>query len=218
VGREAELASLSRRYEQTRRGRRQVLFVTGDAGMGKTALVDAFTEQLGSDEPVWVGQGQCVEQYGAGEAYLPLLEALSLAYLRQYAPSWLVQLPALVGAEDRAALQQQVQEVTQSRLLRELAEALEPLTTVQPAVFVLEEPHGSDVSTVEVLAMLARRVFGLVRLANHSSSGGMSARLRNCEVVRLVGSVIGLTGTSAVVMGYPSSRSEVKNWRAVQTR
>jgi hypothetical protein len=77
VGREAELAHLTHTYDLTRRGQRQVLFVTGDAGMGKTTLVDAFTVKLAEKEPLWIGRGQCVEQYGAGEAYLPLLEALS---------------------------------------------------------------------------------------------------------------------------------------------
>jgi DNA-binding winged helix-turn-helix (wHTH) protein len=168
VGREAELAHLTRGYAQTRRGQRQVLFVTGDAGMGKTTLVDAFTAQLAADEPLWIGRGQCVEQYGAGEACLPLLEALSqlcrgpaaetvVGHLRQYAPSWLVQLPGVVGEDVRAALQSQVQGVTQPRMLRELAEGLEALTNVQSLVLVLEDLHWSDASTVEALALLARR-------------------------------------------------------------
>ena len=58
---------------------------------------------------MWIGHGQCIEQYGVGEAYLPLLEALGrlcrgpegerlVALLAQYAPSWVVQLPALLAA------------------------------------------------------------------------------------------------------------------------
>jgi hypothetical protein len=147
---------------------RQVRFVTAEAGMGKTTLVDAFTAQLAENEPLWIGRGQCVEQYGAGEAYLPLLEALSqlcrgpaaervIAHLRQNAPSCLVQLPGIVGANEWAALQPQVQGVTQSRMLRELAEGLEAMTRVQALVLVLEDLHWSDASTVEALAMLARR-------------------------------------------------------------
>jgi predicted ATPase/DNA-binding winged helix-turn-helix (wHTH) protein len=168
VGREAELARLSRCYELTRKGHRQVIFVTGDAGMGKTTLVDALTTQLAQEGHVWLGRGQCVEQYGAGEAYLPLLEALShlchgpaaapvITRLRQYAPSWLAQLDAALEEEERATLRHQVQGVTQTRMLRELAEALEALTTAQPAALVLEDLHWSDYSTVEALTMLARR-------------------------------------------------------------
>ena len=32
--------------------------------------------QVAATENVWVGHGQCLDHYGAGEAYLPLLEAL----------------------------------------------------------------------------------------------------------------------------------------------
>ena len=55
---------------------RQLVFVTGEPGIGKTALVEAFLAQIGLGEPLRIGRGQCVEQYGAGEAYLPVLEAL----------------------------------------------------------------------------------------------------------------------------------------------
>jgi predicted ATPase len=120
VGRATELALLCHGYEQSRHGHRQVLFVTGEAGMGKTTLVDAFTTQLEQDGSLGIGWGQCVEQYGAGEAYLPLLEAVSrlcrgpraeaiITHLRQYAPSWWVQLPMVVGEKERAALQHRVQ-------------------------------------------------------------------------------------------------------------
>src|SRR6185503_6391197 len=43
------------------------------------------------------------------------------------------------------------------RMLRELAEALEVITTERPLVLVLEDLHWSDVSTLDLLSMLARR-------------------------------------------------------------
>ena len=76
VGREGELAQLQQWWAQARQGQRQVIFLTGEAGIGKTTLVDAFVAQVAAAEAVWLGQGQCIEQYGAGEAYLPVLEAL----------------------------------------------------------------------------------------------------------------------------------------------
>ncbi len=50
-------------------------FSSGEPGIGKTALVDAFVESLRERPEVRITSGQCVEQYGAGEAYLPLLDA-----------------------------------------------------------------------------------------------------------------------------------------------
>jgi hypothetical protein len=97
VGREAELAQLQRWLEQARSGTQQLVFVTGEPGLGKTAVVSAFLARVGTPDECWSAQGQCVEHYGAGEAYLPVLaafDALSqtaakdqpLPLLRQHAP------------------------------------------------------------------------------------------------------------------------------------
>jgi tetratricopeptide (TPR) repeat protein len=83
--------------------------------------------------------------------------AALVAALRQYAPTWLAQLPALCRPADLAALQRLVQDTTHTRMLRELAEALEALTAARPLVLVLEDLHWSDASTVALLALLARR-------------------------------------------------------------
>jgi hypothetical protein len=83
-----------------------------------------------------IGRGQCVEQYGTGEAYLPVLEALArmareprgdaiVRVLRQYAPSWLAQLPAVLTDDNVEAVQRRAQGTTRERMLRELAEALD---------------------------------------------------------------------------------------------
>ena len=109
---QTELTTLHRWYTTARQGQRQVGFITGDAGIGKTALVEAFVAQVAAGTPVWIGHGRCIEPYGTAEAYLPILEALGrlcrgpegthfLAWLRQHAPSWLAQMPALLADADR---------------------------------------------------------------------------------------------------------------------
>lgn len=96
--------------------------------------------QVVATETVWCSRGQYIEQYGAGEAYLPLLEALGqlgrdpdgagvVATLLHQAPSWLLQIPALLSATDYQTLQQRSHGTTRDRMLRELAEAVETLTT-----------------------------------------------------------------------------------------
>ena len=75
VGREAEIDALQAALRSARERRRTTVFVTGEAGVGKTTLVDSFLDAAGSKAPV-VGRGACVEQYGTGQAYLPVLDAI----------------------------------------------------------------------------------------------------------------------------------------------
>jgi len=48
VGRETELAQLHQWLDKALQGERQVVFVTGEPGIGKTTLVDAFLQSLES--------------------------------------------------------------------------------------------------------------------------------------------------------------------------
>jgi DNA-binding winged helix-turn-helix (wHTH) protein len=168
VGRDAELAHLQRACARALQGERQLVFVTGEAGIGKTTLVETFLARVPAEEALWIGHGQCVEQYGAGEAYLPVLDALGrlgraseghhlVGVLRQSAPSWLVQLPTLLPVDDQERLQRLARGTTPTRMLRELADALELLTVTHPLLLVLEDLQWSDVATLEWLAYVARR-------------------------------------------------------------
>jgi predicted ATPase len=143
-------------------------FITGEAGIGKTALVEVFVARVATETEVWIGHGQCIDQYGTGEAYLPVLEALGrlcrgpdgayfLAWLRQHAPSWLGQMPALLSDADRDTFQRLARDATQARMLRELAEALESLTAERPLILILEDLHWSDGATLEWITYVARR-------------------------------------------------------------
>jgi DNA-binding winged helix-turn-helix (wHTH) protein len=76
VGRKTELAQLHNWLEKALNGERQIVFVTGEPGIGKTTLIEAFLQQVAADESVWIGRGQSIEHYGAGEPYLPVLDAL----------------------------------------------------------------------------------------------------------------------------------------------
>jgi DNA-binding winged helix-turn-helix (wHTH) protein/tetratricopeptide (TPR) repeat protein len=168
VGREAELAQLAQWYATAQQGQRQVGLIGGEPGIGKTALVDAFVAQVAATAPVWIAHGQCIEQYGAGEPYLPLLEGLGrlcrgpdgqaiVAVLHQVAPSWLLHLPAVVSAGEREALARLARGSTPARMMRELAEALEVVTAIRPVMLVLEDMHWSDPPTLEWVHYVARR-------------------------------------------------------------
>jgi DNA-binding winged helix-turn-helix (wHTH) protein len=128
IGRATALGRLHESWNRATEGKRQLVWIAGDAGIGKTTLIDRFISETGAEQ---VAHGQCVEQFGAGEPYMPVLEALKIlcrrhpelaVTLRQVAPTWLLQLPWLVPDSERAALHAQLAAATQERMVREFWE------------------------------------------------------------------------------------------------
>ena len=113
-------------------------------------------------------KADCVEYYGAGEAYQPLFDALTrlcrqpggeffLAALRRYAPTWLAQLPGLQTQAELRALQRRTAGATPERMVRELTDALDAMSVHAPIVLCLEDLHWSDPSTLDWITYFARR-------------------------------------------------------------
>src|SRR5262245_41846519 len=135
VGREAELEQLHRWLDRALAGERQLVFVTGEPGIGKTTLVRTFLREIATKGTAVIGRGQCLEHYGQGEAYLPVLEAIGrlcrdpraqfvVEWMKQHTPAWLVQLPTLLNPTELAEVQRKVQGATQERMSREMSEGL----------------------------------------------------------------------------------------------
>jgi DNA-binding winged helix-turn-helix (wHTH) protein/tetratricopeptide (TPR) repeat protein len=167
VQREPELEALKSAFDRACVGRRQVVFITGEAGIGKTSLVDRFVNDIRLSSRVSIARGQCIEHRGEAEAYMPMLEALGrlgrqregaplVEALARFAPSWVVQLPALFSTDDLASAERRLHGQTRERMLREMDEALAVATVATPLVLVLEDLHWSDVSTIDLLGRLAR--------------------------------------------------------------
>jgi DNA-binding winged helix-turn-helix (wHTH) protein len=163
IGRSAVLARLHDHLCAALAGTTQVVFVTGEPGIGKTAVARAFEEHVARPAGVRVLRGQCVERHGAGEPYLPFLQALehapfgpARAALRRVAPTWLLQLPALLRTGDEARLAASLRGAGPARMLREGMALLETLAAARPLLLVLEDLHWSDRASVDLLAALAR--------------------------------------------------------------
>jgi DNA-binding winged helix-turn-helix (wHTH) protein/tetratricopeptide (TPR) repeat protein len=162
VGRVAALERLHAAWRAAAAGQRQVFWIAGEAGIGKTTLIDRFAGGLGAA----VVHGQCVEQTGAGEPYLPILEALGemarkdpalVELMRGVAPTWLVQLPWLSSEAERNTLARELAGSGPQRMLRELAELFDRHTRDKPLLLVTEDLHWSDHATVRLIDFLARR-------------------------------------------------------------
>jgi len=168
VGRDGSLIELHNSLHRALRGQRQLIFVTGEAGIGKTTLVDAFHQQAVQDLNLRVGRGQCVEGFGGKEAYYPMLESLGqltrnpdgnsvIQTMAKRAPTWLIQFPSLVKPEHRDSLQREILGATRERMVREICEALESITSEVPLILIFEDLHWCDLSTLDLISALARR-------------------------------------------------------------
>ncbi|KPL81080.1 hypothetical protein ADN00_00690 [Ornatilinea apprima] len=77
VSRQGELAKLNGLLEGALAGRGGVALIAGEAGTGKTALLDAFSRQAGLAYPDLIAlRGRCSAHGGAGDPYLPFREIL----------------------------------------------------------------------------------------------------------------------------------------------
>ena len=79
VARESELARLDNFLDRSLAGQGQVVFVTGEAGAGKTALVGEFVRRAAqAHSDVVVAEGRCNAYTGTGDPYLPFREILQM--------------------------------------------------------------------------------------------------------------------------------------------
>ena len=165
VGRAIELEEFHRAMIEVLREERQVLFVTGEVGIGKTSLVDAFCRQYSTNGQARMARGQSVEGFGGKEPYYPVMEALtqlctesgdgkSLRVLQQKAPNWHAKLPVVMTSEVRPA---PASSLPSERLLGEICDALEAMAAETPLILVFEDLHWADHSTLDLISALARR-------------------------------------------------------------
>jgi DNA-binding winged helix-turn-helix (wHTH) protein/predicted ATPase len=169
VGRESVLREMTAACENAVAGHRQVLFITGEPGIGKTTTVQAFLSGVvGSRQSLRAAWGQCIQHYGVGEPYQPLLEALRrlcqesdgnrfLSVLERHGPTWLAQMPGLLTREDHATLERTAASATRERMLRELTNTLEAITAITPFVLWVDDLQWSDASTLDWIAAFAQR-------------------------------------------------------------
>ncbi|HEY2363005.1 MAG TPA: AAA family ATPase [Candidatus Angelobacter sp.] len=166
LGRETELAKMRALMERVRSGERQAVFITGEAGIGKTTLVQAFLDYAAQIPGALIVRGQCLEHFGSSEAYLPVLDGFSRLcrvsagthvsdVLQEQAPSWLAHISLM--QPERSDPQAPAMAATRERMLREMAEAIERLSEKGPLLLVLEDLHWSDYSTLDLISYLGRR-------------------------------------------------------------
>ncbi|MDX1659229.1 MAG: AAA family ATPase [Nitriliruptorales bacterium] len=160
VGREDELARLESAWKAASQGQPSLVLIGGDAGVGKTRLTDALVEHVhGSSGRVLVGG--CIDLGEGSLPFAPLVEALrSLARSEDAAA-----LPELLGSarRDLARLapalggsSQGDERPSSTVVLQATVDALGRLGRATSVLFVVEDIHWADRSTLDLLGYLAR--------------------------------------------------------------
>lgn len=171
VGRQQELQKLVDLWPQVIRAERQLVVVSGEAGIGKTQFIQRFLQSIEAqahDTPR-VLVGRCVAREGGAEAYLPVFDLLDSwnqaekaagsaalgELLGEHAPRWARQI-AWAAAGDVASLLAAT-EARPERMMREISAVFEAAAAQRPLVLVFEDMHWADQATIDLLLFLAAR-------------------------------------------------------------
>jgi predicted ATPase len=164
VGRHQELSRLQSILDVAVTGERQMVFVTGPTGIGKTALVRTFLTAANGHASV--AEGECIEHFGDIEPFLPFTDALVrlaagverrrvIDAVREHAPSWADLILHGRSSSDRTATSSFDGSAT--RASRELCRLVEVLAASTPLIIAIGNMHLIDTSSLQILARLARR-------------------------------------------------------------
>jgi predicted ATPase/class 3 adenylate cyclase len=177
VGREQEIGLLLERWAQVKAGVGQVVLLSGEAGIGKSRLVQVLQEHVAAEPQAWLTPCQCspYHQHTALYPMIALLERValrfereeSLAQKRHKLEGFLVQygLPLAETVPLFAALLSlplptayapltESPEQQKQQTLRALLTILVRIATQQPVLFVMEDLHWADPTTLALLTLL----------------------------------------------------------------
>jgi class 3 adenylate cyclase/predicted ATPase len=177
VGREQEIGLLSERWAQVKDGFGQMVLLGGEAGIGKSRLVQVLTERVAGEPQAWLTPCQC-SPYHQNTALYPMIELLERVALHfdreeshqqklsklegclvQYglpmaeAVPLFASLPSLPLPAAYAPLTMSTQQQKQQTLHAFLTILLR-IAAQQPVLFVMEDLHWVDPTTLELLTLI----------------------------------------------------------------
>ena len=175
IGRDSALGTLLAEFALAASGDPRIVILGGEAGIGKSRLIDEFRDRLPADAVLVTGQ--CVEHGAVALPYAPLS-----GVFRGLAEEYGVDAVAAVSGNRALSSGHDRDERTGIDRLDEAVTALwEQLSAERPLVVVIEDVHWADPATLDVLRFAARQLWSgrlLILLSYRTDDVGRGHPLR----------------------------------------
>ncbi|HEY3926482.1 MAG TPA: AAA family ATPase [Acidothermaceae bacterium] len=158
VGRTEQLALLGAAFEQVSNGRTTTVLIGGDAGVGKTRLVEEFSS-IARDSDARVATGVCVPTDSGGLPYAPIVGIVRDVLSQLTSPNAEVVGPVTRGLGiDASGKVLPVDEFAKTRLFESILTFVTRTAIETPVVLVFEDMHWADSASAELLGYLVRNL------------------------------------------------------------
>lgn len=186
VGREYELKHMEVLLAATVAGRGRTCFISGDAGSGKSTLVQEYVSRALNNRKVVVAIGSCYAMHGISDPYLPFVEIIAALtgddvgsklsgraagrlrrfanvagrVLLEVAPELLgpfIPYSAAIARLMRVAAEKRGNgKIDKEQIFKSYTKFLRRLTAHSPVVIILDDMHWADESSCSLFYHLAR--------------------------------------------------------------
>jgi DNA-binding winged helix-turn-helix (wHTH) protein/predicted ATPase len=162
VGRRRERSFLKELATNCERGKGAIVCISGEAGLGKTALVEGLLcDMRGS---AIIARSRCAPSVSTAETYAPVIDIFKNLFhscpadlqrrLKELAPAW--SFEALRGSVTENAASQPLGAV--SSMHRQFGDVLVELSRKQPLILFIDDFHWADAKTVDLLAYVSLHI------------------------------------------------------------
>ena len=164
VGREKELEELQRYLALAKEGKGKTIFISAEAGVGKTRLMREFLNSVKQEKTIVTLSGWCL--FNAEIPYFPFIEAFNSYYSslgersskEELEISSLLKEPAKTGLSNK--LEYLSPQALKDQTFAAVAKTIHSIATEKPVILLIEDVHWADSASLALLHYIARTING----------------------------------------------------------